>query len=224
MRAAPASFAKRFAAPSSVAASPVGRDVTTMVETRVADYIRHFERADASRLRRLACPGRHIRECAGDAQRARPDRRFCPHRAPRRQLRGSRGSRPCRRARSRPPTVCSPSAACGATGSRGSSVSAPHLVGNGVDIGRFSPVDGCDRRGVARALEAAGRRKVFLAIGGVEKRKNTVRILEAFRIVHAAPSVIAPGDRGRRLAARPRCLSGRLCGGAGGERPAGAAP
>ena len=30
---------------ASVPASPVGRDVTAMVETRIADYVRHFERA-----------------------------------------------------------------------------------------------------------------------------------------------------------------------------------
>ncbi len=45
--------------------------------------------------------------------------------------------------------------------------------------------------------------RVFLAIGGVEKRKNTIAILEAFRIVHATASVGVPGDRRRRLAARP---------------------
>ena len=37
-------------APSRVAASPVGRNVTAMVETRIADYMRHFERAEHRRF------------------------------------------------------------------------------------------------------------------------------------------------------------------------------
>ena len=50
------------------------------------------------------------------------------------------------------------------------------ISGNGVDLQRFSPGDGADLR--ARWRLGAG--PVFLAIGGVEARKNTLRMLEAF--------------------------------------------
>jgi glycosyltransferase involved in cell wall biosynthesis len=39
-------FRSALARTVCVAASPVGRSITTMVETRVADYLRHFERAE----------------------------------------------------------------------------------------------------------------------------------------------------------------------------------
>lgn len=60
------------------------------------------------------------------------------------------------------------------------------LVGNGVDRERFAP----RVREAAEALRArlgvpAGAH-VFLAIGGVEERKNTIGILQAFTRIHAA--------------------------------------
>jgi glycosyltransferase-like protein len=60
-----------------------------------------------------------------------------------------------------------------------------HQVRNGVDMSRFSPtLDATD-------AELRGRLKlpcgacVFLAIGGVEERKNTIRLLDAFGLLHA---------------------------------------
>jgi glycosyltransferase-like protein len=61
----------------------------------------------------------------------------------------------------------------------------PHLIGNGVDTGRFSPAADATDSALRSLLNLPAGAKMFLAIGGVEKRKNTVRILEAFRIVHA---------------------------------------
>ncbi|WP_137128663.1 MSMEG_0565 family glycosyltransferase [Rhizobium sp. FY34] len=69
-------------------------------------------------------------------------------------------------------------------------------VGNGVDIARFSP-----RRGESDARLSARlglpRGPVFLSIGGVEARKNSVRILKAFTQVRSvrpdAQLVIAGG-------------------------------
>jgi glycosyltransferase-like protein len=53
------------------------------------------------------------------------------------------------------------------------------IVGNGVDRARFSPQpDG--REAPLRAQFGVRAGPVFLAIGGVEERKNTLRILEAF--------------------------------------------
>jgi glycosyltransferase-like protein len=61
------------------------------------------------------------------------------------------------------------------------------LVGNGVDLQRFTPG--------AAAQDGAG--PVFLSVGGVEARKNSLGILAAFRLLHArqpdARLVIAGG-------------------------------
>jgi len=59
------------------------------------------------------------------------------------------------------------------------------LVGNGVDTTQFSPVPDAADAAVRARLSLAPNGKVFLAIGGVEQRKNTVGLLAAFRIVHA---------------------------------------
>ncbi len=69
------------------------------------------------------------------------------------------------------------------------------VVGNGVDIARFSgrqPV----RENRLRQRFAVGPGPVFLAIGGIEERKNTIRILEAFcdvRAVHQTAQLIIAG-------------------------------
>ena len=62
------------------------------------------------------------------------------------------------------------------------------IVGNGVDRSRFTPQ--LDGREIAfRERYGVGRGPVFLAIGGVEIRKNTIGILNAFAQVRA----ICPG-------------------------------
>lgn len=68
------------------------------------------------------------------------------------------------------------------------------IVGNGVDTARFSPsVDG----NVLRRKLKLPDGPVFLAVGGIEARKNTIAMLEAFRQVRAirpdAQFVIAGG-------------------------------
>ena len=52
------------------------------------------------------------------------------------------------------------------------------LVGNGVEIGRFTTEDG--RAPVLRRRLGLGGGPLFLSIGGVEERKNSFHILEAF--------------------------------------------
>jgi glycosyltransferase-like protein len=69
-------------------------------------------------------------------------------------------------------------------------------VGNGVDTARFSPASG--RADAAlRARLGWGQGPVYLAVGGIEKRKNTSRILRAFLRVRqhqpAAQLVVAGG-------------------------------
>ena len=71
------------------------------------------------------------------------------------------------------------------------------LVGNGVNRVRFSPQPRPSDLALRRRL-GLGDGPVFLAVGGVEARKNTVRLLEAFTQVHGrllgAQLVIAGGS------------------------------
>ncbi len=68
------------------------------------------------------------------------------------------------------------------------------VVGNGVDTKRFSPAVDC---GVLRGKLALPDGPVFLAVGGIEARKNTIAMLQAFGQVRAirpdAQLVIAGG-------------------------------
>src|SRR5580658_506355 len=72
------------------------------------------------------------------------------------------------------------------------------IVGNGVDGARFCPApDGREEALRARLGLGLGQGPIFLSIGGIEERKNTLRILEAFREVRrvqpAAQLVVAGG-------------------------------
>jgi glycosyltransferase-like protein len=58
-------------------------------------------------------------------------------------------------------------------------------VGNGVDTGRFSPVPDTSDAALPTRLGLRPGDPIVLAVGGVEERKNTVRLLEAFCILHA---------------------------------------
>jgi glycosyltransferase-like protein len=53
------------------------------------------------------------------------------------------------------------------------------LGGNGVDLRKFSSAND-DREAALRARWRLGDGPVFLSVGGVEARKNTIRMLEAF--------------------------------------------
>jgi glycosyltransferase-like protein len=163
---------------SCVEASPTGRNVRVMVETRVADYLRHLERAEhrhfdvwhaqdgisANALATLKERGR----IAGFARTVHhvdtfdderlnvlqyrgiraPDHLFVVSRVWRKWLAIEHGLDACR-------------------------------VGNGVDTGRFSPApDETDSELRARLVLPPGA-PLFLAVGGVEERKNTIRILQA---------------------------------------------
>jgi glycosyltransferase-like protein len=176
-------FRATLCATCGVAASPVGRDVTAMVETRVADYIRHFERAEhrhfdvwhaqdgisgnalATLTARGLIPGfartvHHVDDFA-DPRLAALQRRaitqagrlFVVSRLGRDWLAREQGRDAC-------------------------------LVGNGVDTGRFSPTPDAADAEVRERLGLAAGDAVLLAVGGVEERKNTVRILDAFRALH----------------------------------------
>lgn len=69
------------------------------------------------------------------------------------------------------------------------------IVANGVDRSRFKP-ESDGREHSLRSRYELGEGPIFLAVGGVESRKNTVRILEAFvqvREVHADARLIIAG-------------------------------
>jgi glycosyltransferase-like protein len=179
-----------------VPASPVGRETTAMVEIRIADYVRHFQRAEnrpydvwhaqdgisANALATLKSRGliprfartvHHVDRFAdvrlSDLQRhaiTAADSLFVVSRVWQQWLARELGRKAC-------------------------------LVGNGVDCKRYvATPDATDAEARARLGLASGA-PVFLAVGGVEERKNTVRILEAFCTVRPAhPScrlVIAGG-------------------------------
>jgi glycosyltransferase-like protein len=59
----------------------------------------------------------------------------------------------------------------------------PCHVGNGVDTCRFSPTPDATDAALQARLRLPPGAPVLLAVGGVEERKNTVRLLEAFRIL-----------------------------------------
>ena len=54
------------------------------------------------------------------------------------------------------------------------------LIGNGVDMKRFSPMPDQTDAALRARLGLTGNAPVFLAVGGIEERKNTIRSLQAF--------------------------------------------
>ena len=171
-------FRKTLCGAVSVPASPAGADVTAMAEARIADYVAYFEDPAHRRFdvfhaqdgisgNALAT----LRErglIRGFARTVHHVDAFADERLSALQTRAilgadelfvvSRAWRDHLRAQfGRTSTV----------------------VGNGVDRIRFSPESDGEEEGLrARLGLMAG--PIFLAIGGVEERKNTIRILEAF--------------------------------------------
>jgi glycosyltransferase-like protein len=168
---------------SCVPASPVGLDVTAMVENRIADYVRFFERPEnrgfdiwhaqdgisGNALATLKERGL----ISGFARTVHHVESFADERLSALQLRGI--------------------------------ISADRLfvvswmwrdwlarelgrrawhVGNGVDMRRYSPVRDASDVALRELLNLPNGSTMILAIGGVEERKNTIRLLEAFRTLH----------------------------------------
>jgi glycosyltransferase-like protein len=179
-----------------VPASPIGRNVTAMVETRVADYLRYFERAENRRFdvwhaqdgisANALATLKQRRWIHGFARTVHHVDSFDDERLRRLQLRAIETAdelfvvgRLWRDWLARQLN-------------RGA-----HYVGNGVDRNRFSPKPD-ETDGKLRAqLNLPARAPIFLALGGVEERKNAVRLLQAFQAVRlqhpAARLVIAGG-------------------------------
>ncbi|MFT0858644.1 MSMEG_0565 family glycosyltransferase [Ancylobacter sp. G4_0304] len=179
----------------SVEATPFSGGMTEMVETRIADYVRHFERPGNRRfdvfhaqdgisgnalatlknrglITRFARTVHHVDDfsCARlSALQHRAIVEADAHFTVSRMWQAELGER---------------------------YGLAPVVVGNGVDIARFSP----ERDGSEPALRARlglGAGPVILSVGGIEARKNTLRLLEAFAQFHVlhpqAQLVIAGG-------------------------------
>jgi glycosyltransferase-like protein len=72
---------------------------------------------------------------------------------------------------------------------------AASVIGNGVDADRYSVRPDANDAELRAHLGLAAGAPVFLAVGGVEERKNTLRILAAFREIYESDStlVIAGG-------------------------------
>ena len=205
----------------SVAAETFEGDTTAMVETRAADYVRHFERADARRFDVLhAQDGISANALATLKERGLingflrtvhhldlfADPRLAALQA--RSVASADG-------------IFVVSALWRQTLRTRFGVE-PISVGNGVDLDRYRPEpDGVEA--TLRVRLGLGTGPVILAIGGIEERKNTRKILEAFRqlrrIHERAQLVIAGGasvlDHGAYRAAFDRDLAeARLPGGA----------
>jgi glycosyltransferase-like protein len=177
-------FRDTLCATAGVPASAVGRDVTAMVETRVADYVRHFERAQnrcfdiwhaqdgisANALATLKERGL----IPGFARTVHHVDTFDDTRLSALQLLAIRAA----------DHLFVVSAVWRHWLAREFAVDAC-LVGNGVDTSRFSPTPDATDAALRARLRLPPSAPVFLAVGGVEERKNSVRLLEAFRILRS---------------------------------------
>jgi glycosyltransferase-like protein len=189
-------FRKTLCNTVCVPASLAGRDVTALVETRVSDYLRHFDQAKNRRFDvwhaqdgisgNALATLRELGLIAGFARTVHHVDGFADRRLMTLQARAIVAADRLLAVSRLWQDWLARTYDCEAT-----------LIGNGVDTERFSPVvDATDEILRARLGLRAGS-IVFLAVGGVETRKNTVRILDAFAGVHAelpaARLVIAGG-------------------------------
>jgi glycosyltransferase-like protein len=177
-------FRKTLCGTVGIPAAPVARDLRSMVQTRIADYVRYFEQVDnrqfdvwhaqdgisGNALATLKIGGliegfartvHHLDAFEDEtinALQARAikaaDRLFTVSGLWRDYLAREFGCKAVQ-------------------------------VGNGVDTARFSPRTNETDRVLRDRLGLTAEMHVFLAVGGVEQRKNTIRLLQAFQILHA---------------------------------------
>ncbi|OKO92015.1 glycosyl transferase family 1 [Bradyrhizobium sp. NAS80.1] len=179
----------------SVNASPTPDDVTAMVDTRIADYVRHFE--DPSHRHYDVF---HAQDgISGNALATLKQRGLIQ-----RYVRTVHHLDAFRQERLRELDQRSILCADGLfvvsrfwqERLRAEMSRAATLVGNGVDTARYSPVAKRADHTLRTRLGLRGG-PILLSIGGVERRKNTLGILDAFLQVHSihrsAQLVIAGG-------------------------------
>ncbi len=174
------------------------RNITAMVEARIGDYLRHFERAndrhfdiwhaqDGISANALATL-KHRGLIEGFARTVHHVESFADPRLMALQARGITAA----------DTLLTVSRLWRDwLAGKFNRHPIPALIGNGVDIDRFSPAADATDDTLRAKLRLQHGDLVFLSVGGVEARKNTVRILEAFARLHAheprARLVIAGG-------------------------------
>ncbi len=167
-----------------VPATSAGRDTTAMVERRIADYVRYFSNADhrrfdiwhaqdgisANALATLREQG-HIHAFARTVHHVDTfaDPRLCTLQS--RSIAAADQlfvvSRLWQQWLARE---------CGRDAI---------LVDSGVDMQRFSPTRDAPDEALRRQLNIPLGAPVFLSVGGVEERKNTLRLVEAFSAIRA---------------------------------------
>ncbi len=189
-------FRATLCATSCVAASSVGRrDVPAMVETRIAEYVRHFERTENRRfdvwhaqdaissnalaslkerglISGFARTVHHVDTFEDERLSAlqtraikAADQLFVVGRVWRDWLFREFGRDACH-------------------------------VGNGVDRSQFSPTADATDSELRQRLDLPPGAPVFLAVGGIEERKNSIRLLQAFqtlRLQHPSARLVIAG-------------------------------
>ncbi len=180
---------------ASVPATPARGDTTEMVETRVADYLRHFDEPAHRRFDLF-----HAQDGISGNALATMKERGQIVRFARTVHHIDAFADPKLEALQRR-SIAAADELFVVSGTWRETLAAlfgrtATVIGNGVDAKTYSPIrDDTDRALAGRLKLGVG--PIYLAIGGVEARKNTIRILEAFREVHAvkptAQLVIAGG-------------------------------
>jgi glycosyltransferase-like protein len=175
-------FRRTLCATSCVPASPAGRDTRAMVETRVADYVRYFEDPDNRRFDIW-----HAQDgISANALGILKERGFISgfgrtvHHVD--AFEDERLIALQRRSIMAADQLFVVSELWRDWLAREFKRDAC-IVGNGVDRKRFSPQPDDTDAELREELGLRPSETVFLAIGGVEERKNTVRLLRAFLAV-----------------------------------------
>ena len=188
-------FRKNDVAKVSVPALPAGNDVTAMVEMRIADYVNHFENPAHRRFDVF-----HAQDGISGNALATLKQRGLIHGFVRTVHHMDNFDDPRLQAlQHRSITTADElfvvsqlwADRLAAEFSRSATV-----VGNGVNTWRFSSKSSMDDIALRNRLGVRGD-PILLCIGGIEERKNSIRILEAFRQLRAirpsAQLVIAGG-------------------------------
>jgi glycosyltransferase-like protein len=188
-------FRETLCATSCVAASPIGRDVRAMVETRIADYVRYFERAENRRFDVW-----HAQDgISGNALPTLKERGLIEGFARTVHHVDIFDDERVRALQRRAIETADHLFVVGRLWrdwlAREFARDATH-VGNGVDTKRFSPVPDKTDDELRARFDLPRGAPVFLAVGGIEERKNTIRLLQAFqalRLQHPSARLVIAG-------------------------------
>jgi glycosyltransferase-like protein len=177
-------FRRTVCRTSCVPASPVGADVTAMVETRIADYLSYFEPAPSRNFdvwhAQDGISGNALATLkergliAGFARTVHHVDTFADARLSALQLRAIKAADRL--------FVVGRAWRDWLARQHGRNA---HYVGNGVDTRRYSPTPDSSDITLRARLSLPTGSSMILAVGGVEERKNTIRLLQAFCRLYA---------------------------------------